>query len=203
MLGVVFAHAILVGGDAVKDRFEGIWKGDGGLTKSVKSSRGIFVENTFKVLLPKYYLGAGLGRWGMMESYFNNDKNPLSPSAKIYVEIQMTGWLLDGGFLMWILYGGALIVAMWYNMKVASRNQRSELPYLAAVIFGFNAMIIIQSFASPTFNCQLGLEFWFLCSALFGADAFGSKKLDEPIEAGGRELGKVAKFHAAIREQKA
>ena len=198
LLSVMFTHAVLVGGEDVLNRFMSITEEGAG--ESFQKNRGIFIEHTVDNLLPEYYMGAGLGRWGMMQTYFNTSKDPMSPSAPEYVEIQMTGWLLDGGVFMWFLYGGAIVSAMWYNFKVASRKGASELSYLAAVIFGFNSMIVIQSLASPTFNCQLGLEFWFLCSALYGADALDKRQHDRDLEE--PKLSKVERFHAAMQAQK-
>jgi hypothetical protein len=50
---------------------------------------------TFRKLLFEYPLGCGVGRWGMMTYYFGRfDANP---NPAVFVEIQPTGWLFDGG----------------------------------------------------------------------------------------------------------
>ena len=77
-----------------------------GLFTTFQENRGLFLDYTFRDLLFQFPFGAGLGRWGMMQVYFPDPSMWHAPP--IHVEIQPTGWLLDGGFPMWIFYGGAL-----------------------------------------------------------------------------------------------
>ena len=72
---------------------------------------------TLSELLYEFPLGAGLGRWGMMQVYFGDPT--LWQAPPIHVEIQPTGWLLDGGVPMWLLYGGALVMALRTRYRVA------------------------------------------------------------------------------------
>ena len=99
--------AVAIGGTAIEDRFSSLI--DTGLFITFQESRGTFLSYTLRELLFQFPLGAGLGRWGMMQVYFEDPAMWHTPP--IHVEIQITGWLLDGGFLMWMCYGGALAAA--------------------------------------------------------------------------------------------
>ena len=63
--------------------------------KVYHSNRGHFLEDTIYNQLPEYPVGAGLARWGMMNRYFADKDDLLTPP--LWVEIQWTGWLYDGG----------------------------------------------------------------------------------------------------------
>jgi hypothetical protein len=159
-----FIWASSLGGESVSNRF-GALQGSGAL-EAYRSYRGAFVSQTVGELLDEYPLGAGVGRWGMMNTYFGSQTE--YGSAPIYVEIQLTGWLLDGGVLMWLLYGGAALLSMWMAFGLTdARNRR--LAECAIVVLGVNAYILALAMSSPVFNTQLGLLFWTLAAALDGA----------------------------------
>jgi hypothetical protein len=118
--------------------------------------------------LPKYPWGAGLGRWGMMNAYFGKNGNPLTD--QIWVEIQWTGWLLDGGIPLIFAYTSALVFAIYLTLKISfDRQRRDELSFWGAVIFSYNIGIIMITFNYPVFISQMGMEFWLLNAALFVA----------------------------------
>jgi hypothetical protein len=161
---VSFVFAASVGGEAVTQRFLGIM--DQGVVESYSQHRGGFIRTTMTELLDEYPMGAGVGRWGVMKMYFGDAVDAASRS--IYVEIQMTGWLLDGGVLMWLLYGGAIVASLAFGLRVALRSD-TELALMAAVIVCCQLMIAGMSFAGPAFNTQFGIQFWTLGAALHGA----------------------------------
>ncbi|MDQ3804560.1 MAG: hypothetical protein M3416_12095 [Acidobacteriota bacterium] len=163
-----FTWALAIGGDAVSGRFVSI--ADEGLISSVRTNRGHFAEYTLNHLLYEYPLGAGLGRWGMMAVYFA-DPHALDAPEPIHVEIQMTGWLLDGGVLMWLFYGAALAAALRYAYRQSVSAADRETLQAARIVFCFLLIIAGVSFAGPAFNTQLGIQFWFLFAALHGAQA--------------------------------
>ena len=160
-----FFLATSIGGESVSDRFLGLT--EEGLIMSYQQNRGHFVAYTINDLLYEFPLGAGLGRWGMMQVYFGETYNWQSPP--IHVEIQLTGWLLDGGILMWLLYGGALLAAMRYAYRLGISRSDATLAHLARIVFCFNLMVLGLSMAGPAFNTQLGMQFWSLTAALHGA----------------------------------
>jgi hypothetical protein len=161
-----FGWAIAVGGTKTLDRITSLFAGSA--EDVYRQNRGHFLEDTINILLPKYPLGAGLGRWGMMNAYFGKNGNPLTD--QIWVEIQWTGWLLDGGVPLIIAYSGALILASYLTLKIAfERQRRDELSFWGAVIFSYNIGIIMITFNYPVFISQMGMEFWLLNAALFVA----------------------------------
>lgn len=163
LLAVTFIWAVAVGGNSVFSRFMSI--SDTGLAQSFQKSRGIFIRQTLVDLVTEYPFGAGVGRWGMMSIYFAGDS---SQSRPIWVEIQMTGWLLDGGLLMWLFYGGAIATSLAYLYRVSISLKDIRLAYLASVVLCLNCFVVGQSLAGPVFNTQLGMQFWFLAAALYG-----------------------------------
>jgi hypothetical protein len=165
MIVASFMWAAAIGGKAIGDRFSTLV--DAGLFATFQESRGQFLDHTIRELLFQYPFGAGLGRWGMMQVYFKDPAMWHAPP--IYVEIQVTGWLLDGGFLMWICYGGALASACRLAYVAAVVGTTTSLQYLAAIVLSFQFAIIGLCLTGPVFNTQLGVVFWTLTGALSGA----------------------------------
>jgi len=162
---VAFFWARSLGGESVQERFIGITQQ--GAMRTYQENRGGFVSETFGDLLDKYPWGAGLGRWGMMQIYFANPDKV--ESAPIYVEIQLTGWLLDGGVPMWVLYGGAVLMSLLAAYRLSVRKRQPELASLALIVFCVQVLVAGFGWAGPVFNTQLGILFWFLASSLHGA----------------------------------
>ena len=140
--------------------------GGGGAIDAYRTGRGAFVQQTMGELLDQYPLGAGVGRWGMMNTYFGNQYE--YQSAPIYVEIQLTGWLLDGGVLMWLLYGGATLLSLWAAFTLTKSPDRT-MAEVAIIVLGVNAYILVLAMGAPVFNTQLGILFWMLAGVLHGA----------------------------------
>jgi hypothetical protein len=157
-----FLWATAVGGESVSSRFLDLIEESP--VASFQQNRGGFIETTVRELLAEYPLGAGLGRWGMMYVHFGQGGS----SDPIHVEIQMTGWLLDGGVLMWLFYGGAILFALRFLYSVSVRSQDPDFAYLAGLIFTICFIVVGQSMAGPSFNTVLGMQFWLLVSAVYG-----------------------------------
>jgi hypothetical protein len=158
-----FSWATAFGGESVYDRFIVIT--ETGVAGSFQEHRGIFVEHTVDELLYEYPMGAGLGRWGMMRANF---ASPDNSNEQIWVEIQMTGWLLDGGVLMWLTYGGALVLSMLFVYRQAVDSE-ARLAYSALTVFSLNLIVVGLTFSGPPFNTQLGIQYWFLTGILYAA----------------------------------
>lgn len=159
-----FLWARSIGGESVEQRFVGITKD--GAVRTYQENRGGFVNQTFGEMLDQYPLGAGVGRWGMMNVYFGDLTKEPPP---IHVEIQPTGWLLDGGIPMWVLYGGAILQALLLAYRLSLRRLSGDLADVALIVLGVQVMIVGFGWAGPVFNTQLGILFWFCTSALYGA----------------------------------
>lgn len=159
-----FGWAVSVGGDSASERLGTLATTDP--TGLYQENRGYFLEKTFEDIAPKHPLGAGLGRWGMMYLYFGS----ASASKPIWVEIQLTGWVLDGGFPMLFLYGAALLLAFWVSWRLAVRGSfRDQLWLYSALVFAYNLGALAWCFSYPVFMSQMGLELWLLNALLFGA----------------------------------
>ena len=159
-----FALALAIGGKAMTDRLTTLVQSDPGTV--YYANRGRFLDATLNQYLPLYPLGAGLGRWGMVHAHFGNATDGL------WVEIQWTAWVFDGGFPMVLLYAGAIFVASWGCLKVALRRIGSVDPSLSlwgAVIVAYNVGALAVCFNYPLFEGTGGVEFWLLNMALLCA----------------------------------
>ena len=161
--GYVWARA--VGGDAVTDRFSGLT--DESALRMFSEQRGMFIRYTLSELLYEFPFGAGLGRWGMMHVYFGDPT--LWQAPPIHVEIQLTGWLLDGGIPLWLLYGGALAVAVRYTYNLAVYAASKTWQDVAVIVLCLQLILIALCMTGPVFNTQLGIMFWAITGALYGA----------------------------------
>lgn len=159
---VSFAWASAIGGESVSERFSSL-QGTGAI-EAYRMGRGGFVAQTLGELLDEYPLGAGVGRWGMMNTYFGNPYE----SEPIYVEIQLTGWLLDGGVLMWLFYGGALLWSLWISFS-SSESPDARFGEVAMIGLGIQAYVVSLTMGAPVFNSQAGILFWTIAGALHGA----------------------------------
>jgi hypothetical protein len=130
------------------------------------SNRGHFLQQTLEDLLPRFPLGAGLGKWGMMAAYF-----PSPPGEQTYwVEVQWTGWIVDGGLPLTLAYVAALLVTLWTAWTIArGRRGGGELPFWGAVVLAYSVGALALTFSYPLFLGQAGMEFWLLNATLFAA----------------------------------
>lgn len=163
-----YRGAVLMGGGGIARRIATLTSASPGQVYS--DNRGAFLQQTLEEFLPKYPLGAGMGRWGMMNSYFGDNSNPTT--AAIYVEIQWTGWLLDGGIPLILAYLATIGVALWTTWKIAQRRAppgAEELRFWSAILFAYGIGALALTFSYPVFLSQTGMEFWLLNAALFTA----------------------------------
>jgi hypothetical protein len=165
LVAASFVWAAAIGGTSIEDRYSGLL--ETGLFQTFQESRGIFLDYTFRDLLFRFPLGAGLGRWGMMSVYFDDLARWYTPP--IHVEIQITGWLLDGGVLMWLCYGGALLSAVRTSYRSAVDRADESLQYVSAIVLVLQLTIVALCLTGPIFNTQLGSVFWMVTGALYGA----------------------------------
>lgn len=160
-----FGWAAAVGGAGTLNRVTSLFAGSA--DQVYQENRGHFLEDTINVLLPQYPWGAGLGRWGMMNSYFGKNGNPFTD--QIWVEIQWTGWLLDGGIPLVLAYSSTIFLASYLVLQITYQQRGDGLSFWGAVIFSYNIAIIMITFNYPVFMSQTGMEFWLLNVGIFMA----------------------------------
>jgi hypothetical protein len=161
-----------MGGDAIQARFSTLLVDDP-MTMYYRESRGPMLEHALTNLLSEFPLGAGLARWGMMRMYFGNPWN--FESSEIWSELQFSAWILDGGIVLFFLYGGALIITAVTEFQLASTMQAGELAFWAAAIFAANMGVLALVFGFTPFTTQTGLQYWFLAGILYGAKTARSR----------------------------
>ncbi len=158
------AAAFALGGPSTFLRLEALVTTDP--RAAYQESRGGYLESAFERALPQYPLGAGLGRWGQVSTYFSNQ-----PERALYAEIQWLGWILDGGLPLVIAYPIAVVLVLWNATRLALRKVTPGLEVWAAVIAGYNLGAVALTFSYPIFMSAIGIEFWLVNAALIQAEA--------------------------------
>ncbi len=165
LFSTTFTWAVAIGGKSTLERISSLFADRPELV--YQKNRGNFLQGTIEQMLPQYPLGAGLGRWGMINGYFGDHTDSLT--QPIWVEIQWTGWLLDGGVPLIIAYVAALYFACLTAWNIAINRQLGDLALWGGLIFAYNIGAVAITFNYPLFIGQGGMEFWLLNSALFVA----------------------------------
>jgi hypothetical protein len=158
------AWAFWVGGEATVQRLLTLIEDDP--ASVYYYGRGYHLHYTWEVLLPEHPLGAGLGRWGMINYYFARRAAFQEP---LWAEIQWTAWLFDGGAPLILTYGAAIILAAWVSWRLSIRPDVGDLSLWASVLCAFNVASLAVTFNYPIFMSQAGLEFWLLNACLWAA----------------------------------
>jgi hypothetical protein len=158
-LGVIllagFVSAASAGGSSVQERLSTLFEGSP--AQVYYKNRGVFLERTFFETLPEYPLGAGLGRWGMMNRYFADQ----AAAPDLYAEVQWTGWAYDGGAPLVAVNGVLLLGALMFAWRLATKSDEPEAIWAVAVLV-LNCGLVALSFGAPVFASQLGIDFWLL-----------------------------------------
>jgi hypothetical protein len=156
--------AVALGGPTTLDRLEALISVDP--TTVYQASRGVSLQSAFERSLPQYPLGAGLGRWGQVSTYFSN-----APGRALYAETQWLGWIYDGGIPLLIAYPTAVVMVLWNATRLALRRVTPGLEGWATVIAGYNLGALALTFSYPIFMSSIGIEFWLVNAALIQAEA--------------------------------
>ena len=158
-----FLLATTLGGQSVHDRFMTLFADDP--LSVYQTARGRQLDVTFGDLFVNHPLGSGLGRWGMVASYFGHFTPEVS---SLWAEIQLTGWMIDGGVLMIVLYTGAIIATTLSEYRVAVMTRFPRLSQCAAVVLAANLGTAALIFSFTPYVTQVGIQYWFLAGALHG-----------------------------------
>src|SRR5439155_22856938 len=90
-------------------------------------------------------------------------------SPFIWVEVQFQGWVLDAGIFGLILYPFALFVTMRNQYGVAVTTRNRDLQQAAAMVLASCFGVVAVVFGFTPFTNQVGMQYWFLVGALYGA----------------------------------
>lgn len=134
-------------------------------------SRGAFVVETFDKLIWESPLGCGLGRWGQAYGYFGDRSSGYGGSnGMLWVEVQVPGWVIDGGIPLLVCYAVAIGMAMWSSLQTVLTTRNKELAYWGAVVCTMNLSIVAAAFSACPFVAPSGMGFWVIAVALHAAD---------------------------------
>lgn len=182
VVGGSFAWAVAEGGDAVVARLQTLVEERP--DQVYYSNRGKFFEATLYETLPEFPLGGGIGRYGMMYTYFGDDSD--LRTEPLWAEIQWTSWAYDGGAPLMLVGLAALVVAMAAAGGAARRARSDWLAGWAALVAAYDLSMIGLTFSYSPFAGQTGLEYWLLNGTLFAAYAHSRARPPVPGTAGGR-----------------
>jgi hypothetical protein len=154
-----FAFAIMLGGESIAERTFTLFAQDP--ISLYSASRGGQLVYAFDDLLNIYPLGAGLGRWGMINGYFGAGSEP-----PLWAEIQVAGWAIDGGIPLVLISIGALIVTLMAERRLALSHPDPKVRACAGIILAVNLGTAALIFSFTPFVTQIGLQFWFLAGAI-------------------------------------
>src|SRR5207244_2792556 len=138
-----FSWAVSIGGAGITQRWATLVEDRPG--KVYYRNRGLMLEQTVQDLLPKYPLGAGLGRWGMMNLYFGDNSDP--ERASLWAELQWTGWILDGGVPLILAYVAALALAWRSALHIAFARNAGNLWVWGGVLLAYNLAAVALTFS--------------------------------------------------------
>jgi hypothetical protein len=164
LVPAAFALALAIGGKSMTARLTTLVATDPGSV--YYKNRGIFLEYLLTHDLPLYPLGAGLGRIGMVHTYFGDG------SPGLWAEIQWSAWLFDGGIALMFLYASAILIVSSRCLKIALRQGRAADPALTLwgpVILAYNVGVLAVCFNYAVFEGTGGVEFWLINMALLSA----------------------------------
>ena len=167
--------AVSLGGPSVMSRVTTLFEGDP--FQLYYASRGGQVAYAFGDVADAPF-GSGLGRWGMIAYYFFDESNFSAPS--IWAEIQLSGWLIDGGLVVLATYGIALLVTGLYEWRVTRFAPDSWVRATGAVVMAANAGTALLCFTFTPFLTAIGMQYWFLAGALLGVvEGYRDHELEE------------------------
>jgi hypothetical protein len=164
LLFIAFTFAVGLGGPSVSERFASLLEEDP--FELYYKSRGEQLEQGFNIVLVQYPVGAGLGRWGMVNVHFGDAYNRQSPP--LWAEVQPNAWIIDGGLVLLILYGGALLVSTLQDFRLAAWGE-PRLRFWAMAVLAANVGTLALIFSYTPFTSQIGMQYWLLTGALQGA----------------------------------
>lgn len=158
VVAIAFDFSFSIGGESISSRIATLVQDDP--TTVYRRNRGFMLENAFTELLPKYPLGAGLGRWGMMTLYFGQRE------PNIWAEIQWVAWAIDGGIPLLIVYPLAVLAAIWRAFRLALANAVGAIGTWSVIVAAYGVGTLALCFSYPVFMSTTGIEFWLLNAVL-------------------------------------
>jgi len=153
-----FELAYFLAGDQVSNRVASLIAEDPATVYRI--NRGRMVEWAFNELLPRYPLGAGLGRWGMVHAYFGEGVEGVP------AEVQWAGWIADGGILLVLAYPIAILVGIGAAVRAALTNTAQARGLMAGLIAAHGIGTLALTFNFAVFMSSAGVQFWLLNALL-------------------------------------
>jgi hypothetical protein len=160
--GISFFLALGLGGQSIEDRFVTLLADNP--ANVYYENRGAQIQYGFDTLLFQYPVGAGIGRWGMMYTYFGDPNNLESPA--IWAELQPNAWVLDGGLVLLLLYSFAVLANLRSQIRMVRAARSQGMKFSTSAIAAVNLVTMALIFGYTPFTNQVGVQYWFLSGSL-------------------------------------
>ena len=155
-----------VGGDAVADRFSGLL--NDGVFHTFEENRGLIIRYTMTEMLVEFPLGAGLGRWGMMQTSLRRSDAVAGAADPRRRRSQLVGcWMV--AFRCCSSTSVRLRLPFGYTYRLSIDSRFGRLQDVATVLLCVQLTVVGLCLSGPVFNNQLGIQFWAMTGALAGA----------------------------------
>jgi hypothetical protein len=151
---VGFYLAFSLGGETVTSRLATLVEADPGSV--YQKNRGRMIASALTELLPEYPLGAGLGRWGMINQYFGDPEN------SVWAEVQWPGWIIDAGIFMFVAYPAAILTMLVSVVRVALKSTGADEGIWPEIVVAYAVGTLALTFSYPIFMSNGGIDFWLL-----------------------------------------
>jgi hypothetical protein len=161
MGGIATIFSLVVGGERTLNRALSLFEASP--DEVYYSNRGYFIDHTLHYLIPEIPLGAGLGKWGQIHQYFGGYDG--SEEGPYHVEVQLTGWILDGGLPMAIAYYLAIFLCIKYSFEMSFHRNRT-IADLSMLVLTLNVAVFANTFSYVPFIGQTGMFFWLMNGCL-------------------------------------
>lgn len=174
ILVAAFTFAVSIAGASVAARFLTLVKEN--QAELYQNSRGMFVQQTFASMIFEFPIGAGMGRFGQIFSYFG-------AGTIVWCEVQWPAFVIDGGVPLLLLYPIAIYFAMADTFRVARTCPNRTVAYWAAAGFSLNLSVIALCFAQMPFLTTSGMQFWTITALFHAADRVVRRSPEGPLQA--------------------
>jgi len=100
------------------------------------------------------------------------------PEDNIGAEIQIVGWIIDGGLPLVIAYSAAVFATIGAAWRLGSRSADPQFRAWATIVVAYDVSAVALCFSYPMFMGTSGIEFWLLNAVLLAASPE-----DRPLQA--------------------
>jgi len=153
--------AVSIGREAVVSRMSTLLADDP--IAVYQGNRGQFLVHTFDRTIWEHPLGAGLGRWGMVNNYFGDR------ATSLWAEINWTAWCYDGGIPLMALFAFIMLYLIYRAFRLTAGAHATEWRIWGAMLVAYNMAFLATTFCACPLLSQIGVEFFLINAVVYTA----------------------------------